>query len=789
MSRLGAFESEYSCEAPGFLPEELRARLRFVSCLAEKPDRFVYLVHDGASGAEAVLKVTLPGSPDTALREAELLGKLDHPSLPKALWSGADAEGREYLLREYAHGETLDRVLERDGVFGERHALEIVRAVSGIIDYLHAQTPPVIYRDVKPGNVLVTPNGKVSLIDFGVSREFRGGKDFDTVFLGTVDFAAPEQFGFRAADQRTDVFALGKLLLYLCTGETALPGFREKVGSKTLRRIIAKCTALSPEKRYASAGKLVQAIGRALSPPTRREYAIAAGAALAVVAAGIAALFPLLRPTDSLEGEGPGGGIPEALRADGSLYADEARVPVTVTALMDGEPFEGCAVSVDSHHWYAPAKGGLAELTVFAYDDYTVSAAYRNRVATEAAVVTKAAAEAAGEEGLAFTLDIALAPDAAEYTEESRAAGGAFTVPLPVTGADEVSLWGAVPAGFSVEGGGGSFALSVTEGAATPGHYPVFFTATNAFGSCDGALSLFVTDGREAAPVPVHTAEDLSRIRDNLSGHYVLEADIDCSALGVFEPIGTLDQPFTGVLEGGGHTIAGLRIEGNREDDRDVYGLFGAVENGVVRGVRLADVEILVQNDFDGAVGAVAGKNLSGLIEGCTVESGTLDADIAMGSSAGGICGVNSGIVRGCVNAAPVTIFTAGNSKNRTETYAGGVCGTNTGYVFGCGNTGGVTGISVAGGCAGILEGGVLTGCYNTGAVSAPDFMDAWKPGGVVHLVGQGRRVSDCVFLEGTAAVGVSVWNYGTVIGVAAVEEAAVEEFRGREVAGDQQDE
>jgi hypothetical protein len=757
MSLYDDFMKEYDLRVPDYLPEPLAARVEALSTYADKGDRMVYLVRDKQSGEPAVLKITLPGSPDSVAQEAALLEKLDHPSIPRVLYADVDAEGREFLLRTYAEGETLQAMVEREEALDARRSMEIGVQIAEIIAYLHAQQPPIIYRDLKPGNVLRTEDGALTLIDFGVSREYRAGKDFDTMYLGTAQFAAPEQFGFSATDVRSDVYALGKLLFYLNTGSTALPRAGELVSDKRLLKIITRCTALSPEKRYASVEKLIAALRRALNPPTRREYAAGAAVAAAVVVLGLALLLPALRDTSKdASGETD---QPEALASDGSQYADEASVAVQITALDGGKALADCAVSADSHHWYAPTADGVAELLVYPYDACEISVAAGNRVVTTTAAVSREG------EMPAFTLDLADAPEAPEFTEEVRQASDAdLEITLPVSGATSVTLWGDVPPGFDVVEVGSDYVLRAAGPSAAPGHYAVYYEATNAYGRAEGVLSLTVQG--DAALTPVRTAEDLSRVRENLGGHYVLEADIDMSEYGVFTPIGTDAEPFTGVLDGNGHSISGLTIEGERTGNLLYYGLFGVLENAVVKDLTLTDAQILVRNDFDGAVGFIAGRSTGSLITGCRVASGSLDADIAMESSAGGAVGVNGGIILGFTNEAPVRIFTAGSSKDRTETYAGGIAGTNTGYIADCTNAGSVTGIAVAGGCAGLLEGGILTRCTNSGVISCPDFMNSWKPGGIVHLIGHGRRVSDCTYTSTTAPTGVSVWNYGTVINV-----------------------
>lgn len=742
------FASNYSCEAPEGLPANLKERLAFISCLAESQSRAVYLVKGKNTNEKAVLKINKPGSSNSVLRECELLRKLEHPAIPKALLCETDEEGREYLLRSYAEGDTLDRLIERDGVFDEHHVLEITQKLCDILSYLHGQTPPIIYRDIKPQNIVMTQNGKLTLIDFGISREDRADKDFDTVYVGSVAFAAPEQFGFTKTDSRSDVFSLGKLMLYLSTGSTRLPDFKQRVTSRKLAGLIAKCTSLSPDKRYASVTRLSRAIHRILYPPSRGE--ILAGGLAAALVLGLG--FFVLWQTYLRQSEVP---VVEGAVAVGEGWEDEVKIPVLIETLWHGEPFADCAVAVDNHQWYAPASNGKAELYIYAYDEYRIRAVYQNQTAYVLSPVMRDTG------ALSFTFDFAEVPSAPEYLPLQLAFGETHEVPLPVDLADEVTLSGQ-PEGLSViQKEDGQFYLIVDATVADPGHYMIFAEAVNGQGKADVVLGLHLT--QEKPVILVRTAQDLWNIRNDLSGHYELAADIDLSGYERWTPIGNGMQTFTGVLDGKGHTITGLACSMYPSNDAFRMGLFGIVDGGIVRGLVIRDAEMAAAWSGHGGAAILAGENRNGLIEYCAVIGGQVEADISLESAAAGVAGINTGIVRQCFNSTTVIIFTASGQAS-SDSFASGICGVNNGYLADCGNTGDVTGVSLAGGVSAFNDMGIVTRCYNAGRVKAPTYPPSFLPGGIAHLLGRGKTVSYCAFEEGTAQVGANVYNGGTLL-------------------------
>jgi serine/threonine protein kinase len=153
-------------------------------------------------------------------QEAQILARLSHLGLT-AVTDFFPEAGNWYLVMDYVDGDTLEDRLKKaqGGRLPLKEALSITRQLCDVLGYLHAQSPPVVFRDLKPGNVMITPRGEVKLIDFGIARFFKPGQTQDTVNLGTPGYAAPEQYGGRGqTDPRSDVYGLGVLLHQMLTG-------------------------------------------------------------------------------------------------------------------------------------------------------------------------------------------------------------------------------------------------------------------------------------------------------------------------------------------------------------------------------------------------------------------------------------------------------------------------------------------------------------------------------------------------------------------------------------------
>ena len=170
---------------------------------------------------------------------------------------------------DYIQGNSLNKALEEYGAQPQENVIEWAKQLCDVLGYLHSRVPPIIYRDMKPANIMLKPDGNVTLIDFGTAREFKEKNLADTTCLGTVGYAAPEQFGgMGQTDARTDIYCLGATLYHLVTGMNPCePPYEIKpirdinpALSSGLERIILKCTQRDPNDRYQSAAELMYAL-------------------------------------------------------------------------------------------------------------------------------------------------------------------------------------------------------------------------------------------------------------------------------------------------------------------------------------------------------------------------------------------------------------------------------------------------------------------------------------------------------------------------------------------------
>ena len=206
---------------------------------------------------------------DCFKREAELLARLEHPNLVRV--SDLFQEGdRHYMVMEFVNGKTLEKMLEgRSKPFPEEKVLAWGEQLCDVLDYLHSQKPQIIYRDIKPANVMVLKGtDAVKLIDFGIARFFKPGKRRDTIELGTDGYAPPEQYGKSQTDVRADVYALGAMLHQLLTlRDPVLVPFQfpslRSLNSKVSRRVdaaIMKAVHSAKDKRHQSIKEMREAL-------------------------------------------------------------------------------------------------------------------------------------------------------------------------------------------------------------------------------------------------------------------------------------------------------------------------------------------------------------------------------------------------------------------------------------------------------------------------------------------------------------------------------------------------
>lgn len=200
--------------------------------------------------------------------ETDILKKLNHPNLPSII-DVIDKDDSFIIIMDYIQGNSLSEALKESGAQPQEDVIEWAKQLCDVLCYLHGQTPPIIYRDMKPSNIMLKPDGDVMLIDFGTAREFKESNLADTTCLGTIGYAAPEQFGgMGQTDARTDIYCLGATLYHLLTGRNpSEPPYEilpirqvNPALSGGLEKIIAKCTQRDPEDRYQSAAELMYAL-------------------------------------------------------------------------------------------------------------------------------------------------------------------------------------------------------------------------------------------------------------------------------------------------------------------------------------------------------------------------------------------------------------------------------------------------------------------------------------------------------------------------------------------------
>lgn len=196
--------------------------------------------------------------------ETDLLKKLRHPNLPSIV-DVIESDENFLIVMDYIEGNTLERLLSEQGAQPQEKVADWALQLCDVLDYLHTRPAPIIYRDMKPSNIMLKSDGSVVLIDFGTAREYKEQNAADTSYLGTQGYAAPEQFGgMGQTDARTDIYCLGATLYHLVTGHNpSQPPYEmypitkwDPALSTGLERIIQKCTQKNPDDRYQTAREL-----------------------------------------------------------------------------------------------------------------------------------------------------------------------------------------------------------------------------------------------------------------------------------------------------------------------------------------------------------------------------------------------------------------------------------------------------------------------------------------------------------------------------------------------------
>ncbi|MBI5493435.1 MAG: serine/threonine protein kinase [Deltaproteobacteria bacterium] len=255
------------------LPRLVAGHYELRRLISEGGQGRTYDAVDTRTGRRAAVKVLALGEVkqwkelDLFRREGRVLGGLEHAGIPRFLDEARSDDGTEaYLVMEFVEGETLRARVEASGPLRENELWSVLWQAAAILEYLHARRPPIVHRDIKPANLMMRPDGKLVLVDFGVVQHEAPVAGVDRTFVGTWGFMAPEQFHGEASPA-TDVFALGATLLSLACGRPPeeLPhedgGLRFKLDDislpDALRDVIRAMTEPEPARRPRDGAELV----------------------------------------------------------------------------------------------------------------------------------------------------------------------------------------------------------------------------------------------------------------------------------------------------------------------------------------------------------------------------------------------------------------------------------------------------------------------------------------------------------------------------------------------------
>ena len=207
----------------------------------------------------------------------------DHPDshIPR-IYEHIPTQDYLIVIEEYVEGETLEAAMCRE-VFALPRAVYVIHELCEALRPLHEARPPLICRDLKPGNIMIASDGSIKIIDFDIARIYEPGKTRDTRLLGTREYAAPEQYGYRQTDPRTDIYAMGVLLNEMLTGK--LPA--EELAEGRAGKIIKKCIHMDPDRRYQTVMELDAAL-----PALKNSAAAARPKAARKTGGGIRSYLP-----------------------------------------------------------------------------------------------------------------------------------------------------------------------------------------------------------------------------------------------------------------------------------------------------------------------------------------------------------------------------------------------------------------------------------------------------------------------------------------------------------------
>src|SRR5690242_18897732 len=256
----------------------LHNRYRVIEILGQGGMGSVYQAVDENLGVTVALKENLFTTDEYSRQfrlEAVILANLRHPNLPRVYDHFVSGE-QQYLVMDYIEGEDLRQRMERMGTISEEDAVQIGASICDALTYLHTRKPPILHRDIKPGNVKVTPEGHIFLVDFGLAKVYQDNTQATSTGARamTPGYSPPEQYGTARTDPRTDIYSLGATLYASLSGIIPEDGLARamdnaqltplrKRNTRTSRRMAAaieKALAVDPSDRFQTAEEFKSAL-------------------------------------------------------------------------------------------------------------------------------------------------------------------------------------------------------------------------------------------------------------------------------------------------------------------------------------------------------------------------------------------------------------------------------------------------------------------------------------------------------------------------------------------------
>lgn len=254
-----------------------------LSEIKTKGNSELFLLYDKLCGRKVLMK---SGREDIIENEVRTLSKISGKGIP-VLYGCLERGSTAYLFRQYIEGRTLREYAEDCGALPVKKAAEIGVKVCEIISRLHSFDPPVIHRDIKADNIILTSDGEIYIIDFGISREYNSSAARDTQVMGTLSSAPPEQFGYGQTDERSDIYSIGVLLREITEADN-----KKSLGK--LSAVIKKCTMFSPDDRYKSVSEIKSDLFKIAERKVPKKL-VAAATAVLLCAASVSASIAYAR--------------------------------------------------------------------------------------------------------------------------------------------------------------------------------------------------------------------------------------------------------------------------------------------------------------------------------------------------------------------------------------------------------------------------------------------------------------------------------------------------------------